>query len=174
MVNGNYRVDIISDTHGRLSDELLDQLQGADLIVHAGDFCSPSDYRHLCSIARVEACLGNNDYEDYGPAVKRRTSFRYQGFWWQVCHYEERLDLAVCDIAVCGHTHRPFVRQEGTKWVINPGSPTFPRSSTGPSMARMLIKPPADPQGKGEVVSAEVVRLLPEEETYSPWARFFR
>ena len=69
------RYDIISDTHGYLSPELLEQLQGADVIVHAGDICSPSDYRTLSDIARVQMCLGNNDWSyDYGPMVKDRSS----------------------------------------------------------------------------------------------------
>ena len=70
------RYDIISDTHGYLSPELLEQLQGADVIVHAGDICSPSDYRTLSDIARVQMCLGNNDWAyDYGPMVKDRKIF---------------------------------------------------------------------------------------------------
>ena len=38
------RYDIISDTHGHLSSELLRELEGADLILHAGDCCSVDDY----------------------------------------------------------------------------------------------------------------------------------
>ena len=34
------RIDIISDTHGHLSPALLEQLEGADLIIHAGDITS--------------------------------------------------------------------------------------------------------------------------------------
>ena len=34
---GAKRIDIISDTHGYLSPALLDELKGADLIIHAGD-----------------------------------------------------------------------------------------------------------------------------------------
>ena len=34
------RIDIISDTHGYLSPALLDELEGADLIIHAGDLTS--------------------------------------------------------------------------------------------------------------------------------------
>lgn len=62
------RIDIISDTHGYLSPALLDELEGADLIIHAGDLTSEMDYEHLCTIAPVRAVLGNNDYyRDYGP-----------------------------------------------------------------------------------------------------------
>ena len=41
------RIDIISDTHGYLSPALLDELEGADLIIHAGDLTSEMDYEHL-------------------------------------------------------------------------------------------------------------------------------
>ena len=55
------RYDIIADTHGYLSDELLHALEGADVIVHAGDICSAGDLRRLEDIASVKFCLGNND-----------------------------------------------------------------------------------------------------------------
>ena len=53
------RIDIISDTHGLLSDGLLAQLEGADLIIHAGDITSDADYLHLRSLAPLRAVLGN-------------------------------------------------------------------------------------------------------------------
>ena len=70
------RFDIISDTHGFLSPELLSELAGADVIVHAGDICSASDFRTLSDIAPVRMALGNNDWPyDYGPMVKDRIVF---------------------------------------------------------------------------------------------------
>lgn len=134
------RFDIISDTHGYLSDELLAALQGADYIVHAGDICSESDYWRLSRIAPVRMCLGNNDWGcDYGPDVKRFVQFYSAGLRWQVCHYEERLDLMTCDVAICGHTHRPFIERDPKTRVLvmNPGSPTFPRTAKGPTIGRI-------------------------------------
>ena len=55
------RFDIVSDTHGYLSDELLSELQGADVIVHAGDMCSESDFHTLNDIAMTYMCKGNHD-----------------------------------------------------------------------------------------------------------------
>ena len=55
------RIDIISDTHGYLSPALLDELEGADLIIHAGDLTSEKDYEHQCTLAPVRADLGNHD-----------------------------------------------------------------------------------------------------------------
>ena len=148
------RYDIVSDTHGHLSAELLRALEGADVIVHAGDMCSPSDHRALAAIAPLRQCLGNNDYAlEYGPLVKRVTRFFSDGMRWEVCHYRERLDLETCDIAICGHTHRPFVgRDERTgALVMNPGSPSFPRGSA-PTMGRIVCD-------GGVVVSAEIIAL---------------
>lgn len=154
------RFDIVSDTHGRLSEELLDALDGADMIMHAGDCCSYEDYRELCDIAPVAMCLGNNDWGmDYGPGVERVTRVFRCGLRWQLCHYEERLDLATCDIAICGHSHRPsieWVASPGgsTKILImNPGSPTFPRTAKGPTIGRILVSK------SGEIKHTEIVEL---------------
>ena len=69
------RYDIISDTHGHLSPELLRALEGADFIVHAGDICSGSDWRTLCGLAdEVHACLGNNDFAN-SHEVKLRLGY---------------------------------------------------------------------------------------------------
>lgn len=157
------RYDIISDTHGYLSDALLKELEGADVIVHAGDCCSLSDYSRLQQICRVVMCLGNNDWAyDYGPEVKNNVRAFMSGLRWQVCHYVERLDLKVCDVAICGHTHRPYVRYEGKVLLMNPGSPTYPRTRKGPTMGRILCRP-------GEVVSSELVELPRDEERRFPW-----
>ncbi len=149
------RFDIVSDTHGSLSKELLAELQGADYIVHAGDMCSDADYRRLERIAPLHMCLGNNDWgSDYGPAVKRLTTFFAGGLRWQVCHYQERLDLVTCDVAICGHTHRPFFeRDPKTRTLImNPGSPTFPRSAQGPTMGRIIAE-------DGQVSEVHIIQL---------------
>ena len=146
------RYDIVSDTHGYLSPELLAALEGADYIVHAGDICSPSDYRKLEGIAPLWLCLGNNDWAyDYGPQVKRMLRFASGGLRWQFNHYQERLDLSTCEIAICGHTHRAMLERSGDRVLMNPGSPTFPRRG-GPSMGRIVLE-------DGKVLSAEIIRL---------------
>lgn len=149
------RYDIISDTHGYLDQALLDALEGADAIVHAGDICSEEDYLTLCQIAPVHACLGNNDWDPYAyaPDVRELVGFKSEGLAWQVCHYERRLRLNQCDIAICGHTHRPFVKRDPLTetLVMNPGSPTFPRAG-GPSMGRIIVR-------DGQVVDAKIVEL---------------
>ncbi len=148
------RYDIVSDTHGHLSPELLRALEGADVIVHAGDMCSTSDARCLERIAPLKLCKGNNDWGyDYGPFVRNVAHFFSSGLRWQVCHYRERLDLEVCDVAICGHTHRPLLERDARTGVLvmNPGSPSLPRGG-GPTMGRIVAK-------DGELLSAEIIEL---------------
>ena len=147
------RIDIISDTHGYLSDELLAALPGADLIIHAGDLTSEADYAHLCTIAPVKAVLGNNDcYRDYGPEVPALNMFEYEGLKFSVAHYREELPVGVSDVAVCGHTHRSKIVQVGNCLVINPGSPTYPRGERGATMARIFVE-------DGKVISSKIIDL---------------
>ena len=170
------RFDIVSDTHGHLSAELLEALDGANMIMHAGDCCSYEDYGVLCDIAPMAMCLGNNDWGmDYGPGVERITRVFRCGLRWQLCHYEERLDLTTCDIAICGHSHRPSIEWvaspggAGKILVMNPGSPTFPRTAKGPTIGRILVTT------SGEIKHAEIVELKQERNSDGGWsfARFF-
>lgn len=147
------RIDIVSDTHGRLSPRLLDELAGADLIIHAGDITSESDLACLETIAPVRAVLGNNDYcYDYGPEVKALARFEYEGVSFAVAHYREDLPVGSVDVAVCGHTHVPKIVRLGRCLVINPGSASYPRGGHGPSIARMFVH-------AGDILTYEIVDL---------------
>jgi putative phosphoesterase len=155
------RYDIVSDTHGYLSEELLEALKGADLIVHAGDMCSVSDFHTLQAIAPIRMCLGNNDWDPYayGLLVKKKIKFRSEGFRWQVSHYERNIDPTSCDIGIFGHTHRSSiaVHQRTHTLMINPGSPTWPRDGKA-SIARVIVD-------GGRITDAQIV-VLGEEKRY--------
>ena len=147
------RVDIISDTHGYLSPELLVQLRGADLIIHAGDITSESDWEYLKTVAPIKAVVGNNDYlGEYGPEVPGLNRFAFEGLQFAVAHYREDLPVGSVDVAVCGHTHRAKIVHLGRCTVVNPGSASYPRGTKIPSMARMYVS-------AGEILSLEIVQL---------------
>ena len=148
------RVDIISDTHGRLSPELMRAIKGADLVIHAGDLTSERNWRELKGATkRIEGVLGNNDYYyDYGPELQKLNVFTYEGLRFSVTHYREDLPLATSDVGVCGHTHRPVIERKGRCLIINPGSPTYPRSMRGPTIARIYVE-------AGTVISAKIIDL---------------
>ena len=130
------RIDIISDTHGYLSPALLDELKGADLIIHAGDLTSEMDYEHLRTIAPVRAVLGNNDYyRDYGPDVDRLALFTYEGLKFAVAHYREDLPVGSVDVAINGHTR-------------NQRSPSGPLLSPQPGQRQLPQRHPRPHHGQ--------------------------
>ena len=148
------RVDIISDTHGRLSSELMATIKGADLVIHAGDITSEQDWGYLCAAhPDIKAVLGNNDgFYRYEPALPRLNRFTYEGLRFSVAHYREELPLDESDVAVCGHTHRPVIEEIRGCLLVNPGSATLPRGRFIPTIARIMVK-------DGEVYSAEILDL---------------
>lgn len=148
------RIDVISDTHGYLSDSLLDAIAGADLVIHAGDITSTSDWDHLCTLCpSIVGVEGNNDYfYDYGPDVERLKLFDYEGLKFAVAHYREDLPVGMIDVGVCGHTHRAKIVQTGRCLVVNPGSASYPRGNRGPTIARLMVR-------DGQVLSAEIIDL---------------
>lgn len=160
------RIDVLSDTHGRLSHEVLDALDGCDLIVHAGDITSEDDFVTLGALAPLRLCLGNNDWAgEYGPEVTRKVRFEYEGLQFCVCHYRQDLTGERFDVGVFGHTHVPERDTLGSgALVMNPGSPTFPRSSSGPTMGRIYVE-------DGRVVSSEIIKLGDGEDR--GWGRSF-
>lgn len=148
------RIDIVSDTHGRLAPELLAAIEGCDLLIHAGDITSEDDWATLeVCVPQIRAVLGNNDwYYNYGPEVDRVNTFEFEGLRWSVAHYRADLPLASSDIAVCGHTHRACIEQAGPCVVINPGSAAYPRGMRGPTIARVMVE-------DGCLLSAEIIDL---------------
>ena len=56
------KIGVVSDTHSHsIPKQLLDDFKTADLIIHAGDFCSTDDLNILKKIKEVRAVSGNMD-----------------------------------------------------------------------------------------------------------------
>lgn len=161
------RVDIVSDTHGKLSVELLSELSGADVIVHAGDACSPSDLATLCDIAPVYFCLGNmNDASAYHDRYEQDLRFEISCVRFQVVHHRERTSPEEVDVCVFGYTHVPVMAWKGDYLMMNPGSPTKPHSELGSTIGRLSI---AD----GHVLNPTIIRLnMVGEERAVPFWKF--
>ena len=148
------RIDIVSDTHGYLAPELKRAIDGCDLLIHAGDITSESNWAELeVSVPAIRGVLGNNDgFYAYGPEVVRLNEFTFEGLCFAVSHYREHLPLGDVDVAVCGHTHRAVIERVGGCLVVNPGSASLPRGMRGPTIARLMVE-------DGRVLSAEIIDL---------------
>lgn len=137
----NYCVGVISDTHGKLNTRAYEALQGADLIVHAGDIGSEDILIELETIAPVIAVLGNNDWSsEYVRHIPEIERFERCGLSLKVGHIPAHARPYDADIVIVGHTHVPAREQFGMAQLINPGSASRSRSSHGRTVCRLELK----------------------------------
>ena len=144
---------ITSDIHGslRVLERLLEKARrfNAEAILIAGDLC-PSDNPLFSALLHQEVPMhlvrGNCDssYEFSNaslnlPPLVWRAPWKGRGL---VMTHGDRypspygLDLKKGDIFLYGHTHVPKVQLDADGiLLLNPGSPTYPRTSLGPSYA---------------------------------------
>ena len=147
---------VISDTHGLLRPEALAALDGASLILHAGDIGSETVLRELERIAPVIAVRGNNDRDAWAEKVPEMVVTDIGG-GARACVIHEIKLLRVdpekerIDVVVSGHSHRPSIDRRGNVLLLNPGSAGPRRFKLPVTVARLHT----DASG----VEAEIVAL---------------
>lgn len=145
---------LLADTHiparaRRLPSAVLEAVEAADIVVHAGDWVDVATLDLLEARSKtLHAVYGNND----GPALRKRlpeiARFAVDGREFAVIHEtgaarkrEERMDEAFpgVDVLVFGHSHIPWdtVAPSGMR-LLNPGSPTDRRRQ--PVCTMMLVR----------------------------------
>lgn len=140
-------IGIISDTHGLLRDEALRALEGADLIIHAGDVGKPEILEALKAIAPVAAVRGNVDTGAWALQLPATTVAEAGTTLIYVLHNLQEMDLdpaaAGFRVVVSGHSHKPSREERGGVIYLNPGSAGPRRFSLPVTLARMdLSKTP--------------------------------
>lgn len=109
-------------------------LEGADLILHAGDVCTADVLDELSEYAPVRAVRGNND----GPEIvdwgaPDQLIMDIDGLTVGMIHDSgaatgrpQRMRRAFpdCELVVFGHSHIPMDFVEESVRLFNPGSPT--------------------------------------------------
>ena len=136
------RVVVLSDTHAPrfwkgCPAAVAEQLRGADLILHAGDVCTPSVLDELAAYAPVRVVRGNNDGPDVAAwGVPDTLELDLDGLAVAMIHdagpktgrparMHRRFPAAA--LVVFGHSHIPMdVTADGVR-IFNPGSPTDKR-----------------------------------------------
>ena len=135
------RLLLLADTHlpRRAKDlpaAVWAEVDAADVVVHAGDWCDEASVTALARRSRrLVGVAGNND----GPDVRRHLDevarFELDGVRFAVVHEtgaaqgrERRCDErfgGACDVLVFGHSHVPWdsTTPAGVR-LLNPGSPT--------------------------------------------------
>ena len=114
------KILIISDTHTK-HDNLLKVLERecpVDLLIHLGDAEGYEDYIAEQAGCPVEVVAGNNDFFSMLDREREITIGKYRallthGHYYGVSVGTERLKEEArargCDIAMFGHTHRPYL-----------------------------------------------------------------
>ena len=138
------KVLIVSDSHGRTENlkGIISVEKPFDLMIHCGDVELSDDYRELVAMADtpVYAVAGNCDVFS---SLEHQVDFDFQGHHILVVHgyYEgvnngldglyRKAKLLGADVALFGHTHMPFYREEDGIVFANPGSTDKPRQAGG-------------------------------------------
>ena len=117
------RIAILSDTHGLLRPEVLDRLEEADVILHAGDINTRAIVDRLKALGPLYIVRGNNDKE-WAEDLPHSLTFTVEGVRFFMVHNKKDVpkDLSGADVVVYGHSHRYAMEdREGVLW-LNPGS----------------------------------------------------
>lgn len=141
------RIIIISDTHlpkrGRwLPPQLVEELERADLVLHAGDFMTEDVLDELLALNKnLVGVIGNNDDADVRRRLKAKEKIRVGGRVIGLIHGDggvreqtvqrawEAFQGEAVDIIVFGHTHLPYLKTAQGTILFNPGSATEKRRS---------------------------------------------
>jgi putative phosphoesterase len=133
------KILVVSDTHGRhesLRRVLLTE-EPVDMLIHCGDTEGGEDWiRSHTQCMSVPIVRGNNDFFSNLPPeldldICGLKAFITHGHGYGISMGVERLEEEArdrgADIALFGHTHRPFIEERDGLWLINPGSLSYPR-----------------------------------------------
>lgn len=134
---------VFSDVHG--DNEVMELLRekekkyNALALISAGDL-TPEPYNPIYE--GIIGCRGNSDrYFSYQtiPYPNISITLNLFGHKAYVTHGDrmskEDFPLSKGDIFITGHTHVPLLKEENGIYFLNPGSPSFPRSSFGPTFS---------------------------------------
>jgi len=137
-------IGLISDTHGLLRKRAKQALQGAGLIIHAGDIDTSDVLEELEKIAPVSAVRGNMDAISRPGDLPKTNLVEFEGILIYVIHDIQKMDLdpvaAGISVVVFGHSHEPAIYNKDGILFINPGSAGPKRFKLPISIGRLTIK----------------------------------
>ena len=148
------RLAVISDTHfdsdsKKLPTQLIQKLQGVDIICHLGDLTTLNVLDLLSQITQVYAISGNMDSTKVHSLLPTERIIDIEECKIAMIHgwgaplnlemkvYKHFLEIKP-SIILFGHTHIPMIYYYQNTWLCNPGSLSIPRFGV-PTMAFLKI-----------------------------------
>jgi uncharacterized protein len=157
------RIIVISDTHvdsiDSISHRLVEELSGAELIIHAGDFTGRQLVDDLRKLGSFRGVYGNIDGSDVRRELPEIDTVEVEGFRIGVNHPAEggspttiekriRERFRDVDVIIHGHSHRTKnEKKDGILW-FNPGSATGKFPALKKSYGVLTV----DDEIKGEII----------------------
>lgn len=145
------KIGIISDTHGKLSNQVFEIFANVDQIWHAGDVGAAHLIDELKIIAPVQCVCGNVDGYPLCTIFPEQKIIRIDNFRFLLTHrfFDQSMRIFPSvkkfltddfDAIIYGHTHIADLRN-GTNDILffNPGSATMSRSGKPPSVGLLTI-----------------------------------
>lgn len=132
---------ILSDTHNLLRPEVLQQLQGVDVILHGGDISKQSVLDTLSTYAPLHVVRGNNDKE-WAEHIPHDLTLTLGGKTFYMVHKKAEIPKALpgVDVVIYGHSHKYAQEEKDGILYLNPGSCGPRRFHQEITMARMEIQ----------------------------------
>jgi uncharacterized protein len=130
------KIIAISDTHSApLPEALLHAIDGADLLLHAGDISDLEVYQQLRKRKAIRAVWGNVDGHELRKVLPEAEVFDCEGVKIGLVHGEghpgsmiprlqKRFEKTGVNVVVFGHSHCPCHEMIDGVLFFNPGSPT--------------------------------------------------
>ena len=122
----DYKIGVISDTHGLVRKSVLKSFKGVDLIVHAGDVGEPKVLDTLQTVAMVHPVRGNVDVGKWTNNLPLTEVVEVGQVYLYVLHDLGSLELdpaaAGFNAVISGHSHIPKIEKRDDILFLNPGS----------------------------------------------------
>ena len=161
------RVAVLSDTHSPrfwkgCPPAVAAHLDGADLILHAGDVCTVEVLDELSAYAPLRVVMGNNDRPEVSAwGAPETLETEIDGLTVAMIHdsgprdgrlVRMRRRFPNADLVVFGHSHIPLTEAVAGLRIFNPGSPTDKRRQPFRTLGELTIT-------DGKLVDARIVEL---------------
>ncbi|MEM9444555.1 MAG: metallophosphoesterase family protein [Verrucomicrobiota bacterium] len=142
------KIGVISDSHNKVPDKILEHLEDVDLIWHLedvdliwhlGDVCDAGVLDDILALEKpLKVVRGNCDFNSEWPITLTE---EIEGFKFLLVHIPPDTCSEPVDCLLHGHTHVPRDEMiEGVRF-LNPGTIGKPNKGAPPSMAEIETKP---------------------------------
>lgn len=134
-------IAILSDTHGLLRGQVIDELAAADCFIHAGDVNTPYIIETMKQLGETYVVRGNNDKE-WAEALPKSITVTIEGVRFFIVHNKKDIptSLTDVDVVVYGHSHKYSAEIIKGVLFLNPGSCGKRRFDLELSMCRMTVE----------------------------------